>query len=103
MKIERQHAGRKPERMTGIRHVFDVAAYFLRGIWRLWREIAFRHIVLAFIPSLALLVGIGTSGGQFSVVLILFFRFDAVEALNTTMRPLRQSSGALLAGLRPRC
>ncbi len=85
MKMEGPHIRPKPVRITGIRHVFAAAGYSLGGARRLWKEAAFRHIVLAFILSLALLIGIGASWSQFSVFLILFFGLVAVEALNTAI------------------
>ncbi len=85
MKIEGPCARPKPERITGIRHVFAAAVYSLGGARRLWKETAFRHIVLAFILSLALLIGIGASSSEFSVFLILFLGLVAVEALNTAI------------------
>lgn len=85
MKIKGPLLRPKPVRITGIRHVFAAAAYSLAGARRLWKEAAFRHIVLAFILSLTLLIGIGASWGQFSVFLILFFGLVAVEALNTAI------------------
>ncbi len=85
MKIEGPHIRPKPERITGIRHVFAATVYSLGGARRLWKEAAFRHIVAAFLLCLALLIGIGASWGQFSVFLILFFGLVAVEALNTAI------------------
>jgi len=75
----------KPERITGIRHVFAAAGYSLAGVRRLWQEAAFRHIVLVFLLCMGLLVAIGASWAQLSIFLILFLALVAVEALNTAI------------------
>ena len=75
----------KPDRITGIRHVFAAAGYSLAGVRRLWQEAAFRHIVLVFLLCLSLLVAIGASWAQLSIFLILFLALVAVEALNTAI------------------
>lgn len=75
----------KPDRITGIKHVFAAASYSVGGIWRLWQETAFRHIILMLVLCLVLLFVIGASLIEFSVLLILFFALVAVEALNTAI------------------
>ncbi|WP_171054599.1 diacylglycerol kinase [Roseovarius arcticus] len=75
----------KPGRITGIRHVFAAAGYSIAGVQRLWKEAAFRHIVLAFLLCLGLLVAIGASWAQLCIFLILFLALIAVEALNTAI------------------
>jgi len=75
----------KPDRITGIRHVFAAAGYSLAGVRRLWQEAAFRHIVLVFLLCMGLLVAIGASWAQLSIFLILFLALVAVEALNTAI------------------
>lgn len=75
----------KPPRITGIRHLFAAAGYSIGGIRRLWRETAFRHIVLLLMPCLVLLAAIDVSIIEFCFFLILFFMLVAVEALNTAI------------------
>lgn len=75
----------KPDRITGIRHVFAAAGYSLAGVRRLCQEAAFRHIVLVFLLCMGLLVAIGASWAQLSIFLILFLALVAVEALNTAI------------------
>ena len=75
----------KPDRITGIKHVFAAAGYSIGGIRRLWQETAFRHIMLALPLCLILLFAIGASLMEFSILLILFFVLVAVEALNTAI------------------
>lgn len=85
MKDEGPRMRPKPDRITGIRHVFAAAGYSLAGIRRLWQEAAFRHIVLVFLLCMGLLVAIGASWAQLSIFLILFLALVAVEALNTAI------------------
>lgn len=75
----------KPDRITGIKHVFAAAGYSIGGIRRLWQETAFRHIMLALPLCLILLFAIGASLMEFSILLILFSVLVAVEALNTAI------------------
>lgn len=85
MKIEGSRTRPKPERTTGIRHVLAAATYSLGGVRRLWKEAAFRHLVLVFLLCLALLGIIDASWDQFGVFLILFLALVAIEALNTAV------------------
>ncbi|MDG1103647.1 MAG: diacylglycerol kinase [Ascidiaceihabitans sp.] len=75
----------KPDRITGIKHLFAAASYSFGGIRRLWQETAFRHIILMLVLCLTLLFVIGASLIEFSILLILFFALTAVEALNTAI------------------
>jgi len=75
----------KPDRITGIKHLFAAASYSVGGIRRLWQETAFRHIILMLVLCLTLLFVIGANLTEFSILLILFFALVAVEALNTAI------------------
>lgn len=75
----------KPDRITGIKHLFAAASYSVGGIRRLWQETAFRHIILMLVFCLTLLFVIGANLTEFSILLILFFALVAVEALNTAI------------------
>ncbi len=75
----------KPERLTGIAHVFAAAGYSIGGLKRLWRETAFRHIVLALPVCLAVLALSGAGFADYCIMLILFLSLVAVEALNTAI------------------
>jgi len=75
----------KPDRITGIKHLFAAASYSVGGIRRLWQETAFRHIILMLVLCLTLLFVIGANLIEFSILLILFFGLVAVEALNTAI------------------
>jgi diacylglycerol kinase (ATP) len=85
MTSEKLTARPKPARITGLRHVFAAARYSIGGVKRLWRETAFRHIVLALFLCIALLFAIDASFVEFCILLILFFVLVAVEALNTAI------------------
>jgi diacylglycerol kinase (ATP) len=75
----------KPERITGFAHVFAAAGYSVCGIKRLWKEAAFRHIMLASPISIALFAFVGASLVEYAVLLVLFFCLAAIEALNTAI------------------
>ncbi len=85
MKIDGPRIRAKPKRVTGIRHVFAAATFSFGGARRLWRETAFRHIILAFILCFALLTSIGASWTQFAIFLILFLVLVAVKALKNAL------------------
>lgn len=78
----------KPERITGVAHVFAAAGYSIGGLRRLWQETAFRHLMIALPLCLVLFAAIGASMIEFAVLLILFFALVAVEALNTAIECL---------------
>jgi diacylglycerol kinase (ATP) len=85
MNIQDRAPRPKPEQVTGIRHVFAAALYSVGGARRLWRETAFRHIVLAGAICLVLFVAVGASWAQICILVILFLALVAVEALNTAI------------------
>lgn len=76
---------KKPERITGVAHVFAAAGYSVGGIRRLWQETAFRQIMLAPPVCIALFAFAGASLAEYTVLLVLFFCLVAVEALNTAI------------------
>ena len=78
----------KPERITGIAHVFAAAGYSIGGLRRLWQETAFRHIVFASAASIVLLGIAGATFGDYCILFVLFFGLVAVEALNTAIECL---------------
>lgn len=75
----------KPERITGIRHLFAAAGYSVGGIRRLWGETAFRHEALG-LPVIAVLFWASAAPlWAYGVFLILWLILIAVEALNTAI------------------
>jgi diacylglycerol kinase (ATP) len=75
----------KPQRVTGIAHLFAAAGYSIGGLRRLWHETAFRHITLALPLCLILFTALGVGMLEYAILLVLFFGLIAVEALNTAI------------------
>ena len=75
----------KPERITGIAHVFAAATYSAQGARRLSQETAFRHIMLALPTCMALFAALGAGLVEYALLLVGFFLLVAVEALNTAI------------------
>ena len=88
MTSQEQHPRPKPERITGIAHVFAAAGYSIGGLRRLWQETACRHIMIGLPFCLILFVAAGAGLVEYAVLLILFFALVAVEALNTAIECL---------------
>jgi diacylglycerol kinase (ATP) len=78
----------KPQRITGVAHVFAAASYSIGGIRRLWQEAAFRHILLLVPACIILLAVCNARLVEYTVFAILFFCLIAVEALNTAIECL---------------
>ncbi len=76
---------KKPERITGIKHIFAATSYSIGGIKRLMRETAFRHEVLLYLIVLGIFAGIGANMGEFLGATILALLLLATEALNTAI------------------
>ncbi len=76
---------KKPERVTGIKHIFAATSYSIGGIKRLWGETAFRHEVLLYLIVLGVFTGIGANMGEFLAATILALMLLATEALNTAV------------------
>jgi diacylglycerol kinase (ATP) len=75
----------KPERVTGVTHLFAAAGYSIGGLRRLWMETAFRHIIVALPIGSVLLYIMDAGFADFLVFLVLFSALVAVEALNTAI------------------
>ena len=75
----------KPERITGIKHVFAATSYSIGGIRRLWRETAFRHEVSLYFIVLGVFAAVGANMGEFLAATILALLLLATEALNTAI------------------
>ena len=75
----------KPERITGVAHLFAAAGYSIGGLRRLWQETAFRHISLALPLCLILFAALGVGMLEYAILLALLFGLIAVEALNTAI------------------
>jgi diacylglycerol kinase (ATP) len=75
----------KPDRITGIKHVFAATSYSIGGIKRLWGETAFRHEVLLYLIVLGIFAAIGANMAEFLAATILALLLIATEALNTAI------------------
>jgi len=75
----------KPERITGIKHIFAAASYSIGGGKRLWGETAFRHEVLLYVIVLGIFAAIGANMAEFIGASILALLLVAAEALNTAI------------------
>ncbi|HGG65337.1 MAG TPA: diacylglycerol kinase [Rhodobacteraceae bacterium] len=75
----------KPERTTGIKHVFAAASYSLGGIKCLWKEAAFRQEVLLYLLVIAGFFLIGATIEEYLIATALALLLVAVEALNTAI------------------
>ncbi len=75
----------KPERTTGIKHVFAAASYSLGGIKCLWKEAAFRQEVLLYLLVIGIFFLIGATLAEYLVATILALVLIAIEALNTAI------------------
>lgn len=78
----------RPERITGIRHLFAAAGYSLAGIRRLWAETAFRHEALGLPVVCALFWLLAAPLWAYGVFAILWLLLIAVEALNTAVEAI---------------
>lgn len=88
MKVDPLDHKPRPDRITGIRHLFAAAGYSIAGLRRLWRETAFRHEVLG-LPVVSLLFWVAAAPlWAYGVFFILWLLLIAVEALNTAIEVL---------------
>ncbi len=75
----------KPERTTGIKHVFAAASYSIGGVKCLWKEAAFRQEVLLYLLVIAGFFLIGATMEEYLIATALALLLVAVEALNTAI------------------
>ncbi|WP_457646598.1 diacylglycerol kinase [Profundibacter sp.] len=75
----------KPERTTGVKHVFAAASYSLGGIKCLWKEAAFRQEVLLYLLVIGIFCLIGATLAEFLIATILALVLVSIEALNTAI------------------
>ena len=78
----------KPERITGLRHIFAAAGYSIAGAKRLCAETAFRHNMALASGILALLIFLDATAAQFCIAIVLILLLFAVEALNTAIETI---------------
>lgn len=75
----------KPNRVSGIAHVYAAGKYSVSGLARLWQETAFRHEVVLFLGTLFGFVALGVPVVDMLILSGIFLLLVAVEALNTAI------------------
>ena len=78
----------RPERITGLRHLFAAASYSIAGVRRLWQETAFRHELLGLPVVWLLFWAVAAPLWAYGVFVILWLILIAVEALNTAIEAI---------------
>lgn len=78
----------RPDRITGLRHLFAAAGYSIAGARRLWHETAFRHEVLGLPVVCLLFWALSAPLWAFGIFVILWLLLVAVEALNTAVEAI---------------
>lgn len=78
----------RPDKQTGIAHVFAAARYSLGGGKRLWGEAAFRHETLAFVLIMAVFLFAGAPLWGYVGAAVLYLLTISIEALNTAVEEL---------------
>jgi diacylglycerol kinase (ATP) len=78
----------RPDRITGLRHLFAAASYSMAGARRLWCETAFRHETLGLPLVCVLFWALAAPLWAYGVFVILWLILIAVEALNTAVETI---------------
>lgn len=78
----------RPEKETGIAHIFAAARYSLGGVRRLWGETAFQHEVLAFVLITGIFLVSGAPLWGYIGAILLFLLTVSIEALNTAVEEI---------------
>ena len=78
----------RPDKETGIAHVFAAARYSLGGVKRLWSETAFQHETLAFVLITMLFMLAGAPLWGFVGATLLYLLTVSIEALNTAVEEI---------------
>src|SRR5690606_23811400 len=78
----------RPDKETGIAHIFAAARYSLGGVRRLWGETALRHEILAFALAMGLFLIAGVPLWGYIGAAILFLVTVSIEALNTAVEEI---------------
>jgi diacylglycerol kinase (ATP) len=79
---------KKPEPVSGLKHVFAATKYSIGGFKRLWGEAAFRQEALLSVLVLVGLFVLGAGLQSILIATILILLLIAVEALNTAIECL---------------
>jgi len=78
----------RPDKETGISHIFAAARYSLGGVRRLLGETAFRHEIVAFVLITGLFGFSGAPLWSYVGATILFLLTVSIEALNTAVEEI---------------
>ena len=78
----------RPQKHSGIGHVFAAARYSFGGVKRLWRETAFQHETLAFALIIGVFIFARAPLWGFVGAILLYLLTASIEALNTAVEEL---------------
>ena len=78
----------RPQKHSGIGHIFAAARYSLGGVKRLWRETAFQHETLAFALIIGIFIFARAPLWGFVGAILLYLLTASIEALNTAVEEL---------------
>ncbi|MCY0146434.1 diacylglycerol kinase [Hoeflea sp. G2-23] len=78
----------RPDKETGLAHVFAAARYSLGGVRRLWGETAFHHETLAFCVIIGLFIFSGAPLWGHVGAALLYLLTVSIEALNTAVEDI---------------
>ncbi|WP_412048604.1 diacylglycerol kinase [Hoeflea sp. Naph1] len=78
----------RPDKETGLAHIFAAARYSLGGVKRLWGETAFRHETLALCVIIGLFAVSGVPLWGHVGAALLYLLTAAIEALNTAVEDI---------------
>ena len=78
----------RPEKETGIAHVFAATRYSLGGVRRLWGETAFRQETFAFVLIAGLFALAGAPLWGYVGAALLYLLTASIEALNTAVEEI---------------
>lgn len=78
----------KPKRTKGLAHFFAAARYSRAGLFRVWKESAFRQEVAGGALALIALIAVQASPGEILGFVVLWLMLATVETLNTALETL---------------
>lgn len=78
----------RPDKQTGLNHVFAAARYSAGGVRRLWLETAFRHETTAFAGLMVVFAMAGAPLWGYVGATLLYLVTISIEALNTAIEEM---------------
>lgn len=82
------NAAPKDRKLAGMAHLLAAATYSAGGLFRLWKEAAFRQEILSGGGLALAYAGMGVDPGTALAATTLFLLLIAVEALNTAVEEI---------------